>query len=342
MKTPSRSFRVAICGATGAVGREVLRTLEQRDFPVRELKLLASPRSKGVRLAFRGEELPVQVLEEESFAGMELAFFAPGAEVSRRFAPLAAGAGCVVIDKSSAHRSDPEIPLVVPEVNPEDLAGYKAKGIISCPNCSTIPMVVVLKPIDRAAGVKRVVVATYQSVSGAGRKGIDELTRQCRDLADGRETSCTCFSRQIAFNVVPHIDKFEADGYTKEEHKTVDESRRILHRPDLRVTATTVRVPVWRGHSLALNIETQRKLSREQARDLLDKSAGIQVLDDPGRNVFPTALDAAGGDFTLVGRIREDRSLENGLDLWAVADNLRKGAALNAVQIAELLLEKYL
>jgi aspartate-semialdehyde dehydrogenase len=342
MPTSTRTFQVAICGATGAVGREVLSILEQRRFPVAGLRLLASSRSQGLRLPFSGEQLPVEVLGPDSFAGMQIAFFAPGAAVSRSFAPQAAAAGCVVIDKSSAHRTDPEIPLVVPEVNAGDLADFQRKGIISCPNCSTIPLVLALGPIDRAAGIERVVVSTYQSVSGAGRQGIDELKQQIHDLEAGQAVRPRCFSKQIAYNVVPHIDSFEPDGYTKEEHKTINESRRILHLPELRLTATTVRVPVWRGHSLSVNVETARRLDPSEARELLAQAPGVEVVDDPRSLSFPTALDAAGGDLTLVGRIRKDPSIEHGLDLWLVADNLRKGAALNAVQIAEALIEKHL
>jgi aspartate-semialdehyde dehydrogenase len=338
----NKSYRVAVCGATGAVGREMVRILEERQFPVSELKLLASERSTGERIEFREEEIKVETLTEKSFTGLDLALFSAGGSISQKFAPIAADAGCVVIDNTSAFRMEPDIPLVVPEVNPEDLRDFGQRNIIANPNCSTIQMVVVLKPIDTAAGIKRVVVSTYQAVSGAGRKGVDELEQQARDLFNLREFKPGVVARQIAFNCLPHIDAFQPDGYTREELKMMNETRKIMHRPDLRVTATTVRVPVFYGHAESVNVECETKLSAEAARELLTRAPGVRVMDDPKKHLYPTNIDAAGGDDTLVGRIREDPSVDNGLDLWIVADNVRKGAALNAVQIGEVLIDSYL
>jgi len=338
----SRSFCVAVCGASGAVGAEMVSILEERHFPVSNLKLLASERSAGERITFSGDDILIEKLNRNSFVGVDVALFSAGGDVSKDFAPTAVEAGAVVIDNTSAFRMTPDVPLVVPEVNPEDIAQFHQRGIIANPNCSTIQMVVVLKPIEDAAKIRRVVVSTYQSVSGAGRSGIRELEGQTLAVFNLKEIICGSFPRQIAFNCLPHIDVFEDDGYSKEEHKMINESRKILHRPDLKLTATTVRVPVFFGHSEAVNVETERKLSAEEARRLLSKAPGIRVIDDIHNDLYPTSIDAVGIDDTLVGRIREDPSLDNGLDLWVVADNVRKGAALNAIQIAERLVEHHL
>jgi aspartate-semialdehyde dehydrogenase len=329
-------FNVAILGATGAVGVEVLKILEERKFPVKELKLLASERSAGKAMKFNGRDVPVKPVKREEFKGIEIAFFAAGGGVSLEWAPQAAAEGCVVIDKTSAYREDPDVPLIVPEVNPHHLPQYGKKGIISSPNCSTIPMVLVLKPINDAVGVKRVVVSTYQSVSGAGAAAMAEMESQSRDFLSGAPLSRRKFPHRIAFNLIPHIDSFLPDGYTKEEQKMVNETRKIMDLPDLPVSPTTVRVPVLIGHSESLNIETERVLGAAAARELLSKAPGVKIIDDPSRNLYPMPVDCAGKDETFVGRLRDDPSVRNGLNLWLSCDNLRKGAALNAVQIAEL------
>ncbi len=338
----SRSFNVAVCGASGAVGTEMVSILEERHFPVADLRLLASERSAGERMTFRGDDVQIEELNRNSFAGVDVALFSAGGDVSRDFAPTAVEAGAVVIDNTSAFRMDPEVPLVVPEVNPGDIAQFHQRGIIANPNCSTIQMVVVLKPIQDAAGIRRVVVSSYQSVSGAGRSGIRELERQSLSVFNLKEIVCARFPRQIAFNCIPHIAGFRKDGYSEEEHKMIDESRKILHLPDLKLTATCVRVPVFFGHCEAVNVETEKKLTADRARQLLSKAPGVRVVDDPEEELYPTSIDSVGIDETLVGRIREDLSVQNGLDLWVVADNIRKGAALNAVQIAERLVEHHL
>jgi len=338
----SRSWNVAIVGATGAVGNEMLRILEERDFPVGELRLLASARSAGEFLDFRDEPIPVQELTGDSFAGIDIALFSAGGDRSLEFCPVAAAAGAVCIDNSSAWRMDPDVPLVVPEVNPEEIARYGKKGIIANPNCSTIQLVTALKPLHDFASIRRVVVSTYQAVSGSGQKAIDELRVQSGELLNGRPADCKVYPHQIAFNCLPHIDIFLDNGYTREEMKMVNETRKILGDASLKVTATAVRVPVFYGHSESVNIETQRKLTVGKARDLIAAAPGCQLLDDPADEVYPMPIEAAGQDLTQVGRIREDETLENGLNLWVVADNLRKGAATNAVQIAEILAEKYL
>ena len=330
-------YNVAVVGATGAVGNEMIEVLEQRKFPVGTLRLFASERSEGKTQPFRGKDVVVETLKEDSFRGLDIALFSAGAERSAKWAPIAAQSGCVVVDNSSQWRMDPEVPLVVPEVNPHDLKWHK--GIIANPNCSTIQMVVVLKPIHDAAKIKRVVVSTYQAVSGTGKKAMDELLQQTRDLLNFRDVQCKVYPHQIAFNVLPHIDKFLENGYTKEEMKMVNETKKIMGDSGIRVTATTVRVPVFRGHSESVNIETEKKLSASEARALLSVAPGVIVYDAPEKNIYPLAVYAAGKDETFVGRIREDESIENGLNLWLVSDNLRKGAALNAVQIAEKLIE---
>jgi aspartate-semialdehyde dehydrogenase len=330
-------YIVAVVGATGAVGNEMIKTLEQREFPVGKLRLFASERSEGKILEFKDTEIPVEALNEKSFKGIDIALFSAGAERSKIWAPVAAKSGCVVIDNSSQWRMDPEVPLVVPEVNPHDLKWHK--GIIANPNCSTIQMVVVLKPIHDAVRIKRVVVTTFQAVSGTGQKAMDELLQQTTDLLNFREVKCNVYPYQIAFNVLPHIDKFLENGYTKEEMKMVNETKKILGDNSIRVTATTVRVPVFRSHSESLNIETEKKLTPNEARAILTSASGVIVYDAPEKNIYPTPIEVAGKDETYVGRIREDETIENGINIWIVADNLRKGAALNAVQIAEKLIE---
>ncbi|HXV20413.1 MAG TPA: aspartate-semialdehyde dehydrogenase [Desulfuromonadales bacterium] len=338
----SKLFNIAIVGATGAVGTEMLRVLEEREFPVQSLRLLASERSEGNFLEFAGEAIMVQKLTRDSFAGIDIALFAAGGERSTAFCPIAAAAGAVCIDNSSAWRMDPEVPLVVPEVNPGDISGYARKGIIANPNCSTIQMVVALKPLHDAARIKRVVVSSYQAVSGTGQKAIEELRIQTGELLNGRPADCKVYPHQIAFNCLPHIDVFMDNGYTREEMKLVNETRKIMGDDSIMVTATTVRVPVFYGHSEAVNVETEKKISAALARDLLAAAPGVQLVDDVRNEVYPMPIDAAGQDLIMVGRIREDESIANGLNLWVVADNLRKGAATNAVQIAEILAEKYL
>jgi len=331
-----------VVGATGAVGNEMIRILEERDFPVQELRLLASERSVGKHLTYRGREIPVEVLTEDSFAGVRIGLFSAGGSISERFAPAAVRAGCVVIDNTNAFRMDPDVPLVVPEVNPREIARYRERGIIANPNCSTIQMVVALKPIHDAVRIKRIVVSTYQAVSGTGKKAIEELAEQTRALIGGRDAEVKVYPHRIAFNCLPQIDVFLENGYTREEMKMVRETKKIMGDPDIAVTATTVRVPVFYGHSESINIETERKITADECRELLSRAPGIRVVDDPAGKRYPLAIDAAGRDETLVGRIREDESIANGINLWVVADNLRKGAALNAVQIAEILIRDHL
>ncbi|MEJ5377375.1 MAG: aspartate-semialdehyde dehydrogenase [bacterium] len=337
-----RLFSVAVVGATGAVGTEMIRILEQREFPVGKLLPLASSRSVGKKVTFKGEQIPVEELTEDSFQGIDIGLFSAGGSVSERFAPAAAARGCVVVDNTSAFRMDPQVPLVVPEVNPHAIAQFSNKRIIANPNCSTIQMVVALKPIHDFAKIKRIVVATYQSVSGTGMKAILELDAQVRAWVQGQVSEPKVYPHPIAFNCLPHIDIFLDDGYTKEELKMVNETRKILEDDSIRISATTVRVPVFRGHSEAVNIETERKLTAAQAREILSRAPGVRLWDDPAQKHYPMPILAAGGDETWVGRIREDSSVENGLNMWVVADNLRKGAALNAVQIAEILCRDYL
>jgi aspartate-semialdehyde dehydrogenase len=337
-----REYKVAVAGATGAVGRQMVACLEERNFPVARLRPLASERSIGKTVTFRGREIPVEVLGPESFKGIDLALFSAGGSVSKEYAPIAAQAGAVVVDNSSAWRMDPDVPLVVPEVNPQDIALYKKTGIIANPNCSTIQMVVVLKPLHDAARIKRVVVSTYQAVSGTGQKAVEELADQVRALFNSQDIVKKVYPHRIAFNCLPHIDVFLENGYTKEEMKMVLETKKIMGDESIAVTATTVRVPVFYGHSESVNIETERKLTPAEAREILAKAPGVKVVDDPSKNEYPMPLDAAGQDLTLVGRIREDFSIKNGLNLWVVADNIRKGAATNAVQIAEILIRDFL
>ncbi len=338
------SYKVAIAGATGAVGETLLSILAERDFPISELVPLASERSAGEQIEFAGNKITVRNLADYDFDGVDIAFFSAGGSVSREHAPRAVAAGAVVIDNTSEFRYQPDVPLVVSEVNPHAIAGYAARGIIANPNCSTMQMLVALAPIHRAVGIERINVATYQSVSGAGRSGMEELGRQTAALLNFQDVdSDTKFPKQIAFNVIPHIDDFQPNGYTKEEMKMVWETRKILEDDTIQVNPTAVRVPVFYGHAEAVHVETRDKIGAEQARALLQASAGIEVIDERKAGGYPTPVgDAAGRDPVLVGRIREDISHERGLDLWIVADNIRKGAALNAVQVAELLVENYL
>lgn len=331
---------VAVVGATGAVGREMLDTLVRRDFPHAEVRALASSRSAGTSVDFGSRTLTVQELTENSFAGVDLALFSAGGATSEKFAPCAANAGCVVVDNSSAWRMDPAVPLVVPEVNPDDLAWHK--GIIANPNCSTIQMVVALKPLHDVAKIKRIVVSTYQAVSGTGQKAIAELEAQVRQLFNGQEATCNVYPHRIAFNCLPQIDVFLENDYTKEEMKMVLETKKIMGDDAIRVTATTVRVPVFYGHSECVNIETETKLTAKEARAILSQAPGVRVLDNPGEKIYPMPILAAGEDDTFVGRIREDETIANGLNMFIVADNIRKGAALNAVQIAEVLMQRNL
>ncbi len=329
---------VAVAGATGLVGRQMLHVLEERNFPVKSIKLLASERSKGKTLTFKGETIPVEVLSEDSFKGVDVALFSAGGGTSKKFSPCAAKDGCVVVDNSSAWRMDPNVPLVVPEVNPGDIK--KHQGIIANPNCSTIQMVVVLKPLHDAAKIMRVVVSTYQAVSGAGIKALDELKEQTRAILDGKEPQCSVFPYPIAFNCLPQIpqsDAFIDNGYSTEEMKMVNETKKIMGDDSIRVTATTVRVPVFSGHSESVNVETTKKLTANEAREILSKAEGVVVQDDLSKQLYPLAPNSVGKSETFVGRIREDLSHPSALDMWIVSDNLLKGAALNAVQIAEKL-----
>jgi len=336
----AKNPKVAVVGATGAVGREMLEVLAQREFPASEIVPFASARSAGSTVEFKGAELTVRELKEDSFAGFDLALFSAGGATSEKFAPLAAKAGCVVVDNSSAWRMDPKCPLVVPEVNAHDLAWHS--GIIANPNCSTIQMVVALKPLHDAAKIKRIVVSTYQAVSGTGQKAIVELESQIAKLMNGKEAECKVYPHQIAFNCLPQIDVFLDNGYTKEEMKMVNETKKIMGDDTIRVTATTVRVPVFYGHSESVNIETEKKLTVEMVRQILAQAPGVVVEDFPEKKVYPMAIAAAGQDDVFVGRIREDESIECGVNLWIVADNIRKGAALNAVQIGEELIVRNL
>ena len=329
---------VAVVGATGAVGREMLKTLESRNFPATEVVPFASARSAGTKVPYGDSELVVRELKEDVFEGIDIAIFSAGGSTSEKYAPHAAAAGCIVVDNSSAWRMDERCPLVVPEVNPEALEGHN--GIIANPNCSTIQMVVALKPLHDAAGIRRVVVSTYQAVSGSGQKGISELETQVRQMFNLKEPEVNVYPHRIAFNCIPHIDVFLENDYTKEEMKMVHETVKIMRDPNVKVTATCVRVPVFYGHSESVNIETERKLSAKEARAILAQAPGVQVYDNPSEKMYPLAVDAAGEDATYVGRIREDDTIPNGLNMWIVADNIRKGAALNAVLIAEELVRR--
>ena len=334
----SKEYRVAVVGATGAVGRAMRSILAERDFPVKQLVALATAKSAGMKLDYRGDEVIVQELTPDSFKGIDLALFSAGGGTSQQYAPVARDTGCVVVDNSSAWRMDPDVPLVVPEVNPDDVDWHK--GIIANPNCSTIQMVVVMKPLHDAVPITRVVVSTYQAVSGTGAKAINELVQQTGNLLAGREPEIAVYPYQIAFNCLPHIDVFLEDGYTKEERKMVDETKKIMGDDSIAVSATCVRVPVQNSHSESVNLEFAAPMSVERARELLANAPGVQLMDDVANKVYPMPILASGKDDTYVGRIRLDPTVANGLNLWVVADNLRKGAALNAVQIAELLAQR--
>ena len=342
MGQSGRKFNVAVAGATGAVGGAMLDVLARRDFPIRELRLLASHRSVGKTLKFKGEEIPVQLLTKDSFSDIDVALFSAGAARSLEFAPAAADAGAVVVDNSSGFRMEPDIPLVVPEVNAHAIARYKKRGIIANPNCSTIQMLVALKPIYDKAGIKRIVVSTYQAVSGTGAQAIAELKEQVRAYAENRPMVAEVYPHRIAFNCLPHIDSFLPTGYTKEEMKMVHETHKIFEDSSIGVTATAIRVPVVFGHSEAINIETKEKITADEAKKLLADAPGIKLVDNPENFEYPMAIDCEGNFETLVGRIREDDTIDNGLNLWVVADNILKGAALNAVQIAEVVTRDYL
>jgi aspartate-semialdehyde dehydrogenase (peptidoglycan organisms) len=332
-----KSYNVAILGATGAVGQTMIKVLEERNFPVNEIKFLASERSAGKEVEYYGMKYKVEAVCEEAFENVDIALFSAGGERSKKWAPIAASKGAVVIDNSSAFRMDPEVPLVVPEVNPEDVKWHK--GIIANPNCSTIQMVVALYPIHKVKKIKRIIVATYQAVSGAGATAIEDLELETKAVMEGKYFYPRALPHHIAFNVIPRIDNFEPNGYTKEELKIINETRKIMHEPDIKVSPTCVRVPVYVGHSEAVTIETQEPITAEEAREILKNAPGVVVEDDPFNNVYPTPIEVAGKDDVFVGRIRKDLGFENGLSMWIVGDNLRKGAATNAVQIAELLVK---
>ncbi len=338
-----RKFNVAVVGATGAVGETLLSILAERDLPLGQVHALASERSAGSTVAFGNRELIVEDLAQFDFSQVDIGLFSPGASVSKEYAPKAAAAGCVVIDNTSQFRYHPEIPLVVPEVNPDAVGDYERHGIIANPNCSTIQMLVALKPLHDAVGVERVNVATYQAVSGTGKDAIEELAHQTANLLNGRPVECKVYPKQIAFNALPHIDVFQENGYTKEEMKMVWETRKIMGDDSIQMNPTAVRIPVFYGHSEALHIETREKLSAERARELLAAAPGIEVLDRHEDGGYPTAVtESSGTDAVYVGRIREDISHPRGLDMWVVSDNVRKGAALNTIQIAEVLIRDYL
>ena len=334
-------YKVAVVGATGNVGREILNILAERHFPIDKIVALASRRSLGTELSFGDEILSTKDLEQFDFSGWDIALFAVGSEATKLHAPRAAKAGCVVIDNSSLYRYDPDVPLIVPEVNADAIFGYSKKNIIANPNCSTAQLVVALKPLHDYANITRVVVSTYQSVSGAGKEGMDELFEQSRNIFVGDSADAKKFTKQIAFNVIPHIDSFLDDGYTKEEWKMMVEVKKILD-PKIKLTATCVRVPVFVGHSEAVNIEYEREMSAETAQSILREAPGIMLIDKREDGGYTTPVEAAGDDATYISRVREDPTVDNGLAFWCVSDNLRKGAALNAVQIAELLGRRHL
>lgn len=330
-----KEYNVAVMGATGAVGVEMLKILEERKFPLKSLKLLASERSAGKEMIFDGRKIKVELLTKDSFKGIDIVLASAGASISKQFVNDILKAGALLIDNSSAFRMEKDVPLVVPEINPEDVKWNK--GIIANPNCTTIIMIVPLKPLHDYGKIKRIVMSSYQAASGAGAKAMAELEQQARDWAAGKELKVEKFQYQLLFNLIPHIDVFTENGYTKEEMKVVNETRKIMHSPEMQITCTTVRVPVLRAHSESINIETEKKITPEKARELLQKAPGVKVEDDPTNKKYPMPLFAAGKDEVFVGRIREDFSRENCLNLWVSGDQIRKGAALNAVQIAEII-----
>lgn len=337
-----KQFNVAIAGATGAVGELMIQVLEERNFPVGEMRFLASSRSAGKVLKWKGNDLAIQEMTKDSFEGIDIALFSAGGGRSKEFAPAAVDAGAVVVDNSSAFRMEDDVPLVVPEVNPEDIGLYTKRGIIANPNCTTIIMIVALKPLYNYSRVKRVVVSSYQSSSGAGAQAMAELIRQTKDWSAGKPLEVSAFQHQLLFNVIPHIDSFSENGYTKEEMKMHNETRKMLHDDQIRVSATCVRVPVLSAHSEAVTIETERAITAEKARELFNDAPGVEVLDDPASNTYPMPLFVAGQDTCYVGRIRKDYSADNALSFWVVGDQLRKGAATNAIQIAEILARDHL
>jgi aspartate-semialdehyde dehydrogenase len=330
-----KNYHVAIVGATGAVGAELLRVLERRGFPVADLRLLASARSAGGSVTFRGDKIDIQELTADSFAHVDLCFFSAGSEISRRFAPIAREAGAIVIDNSSVFRMEPDVPLVIPEINGEDVRTHR--GLIANPNCTTAVALMAIYPLHRAFGVRRVFAASYQAVSGSGQRAIQELKEQIESAAEDLQSTPKVYPHPIAFNVLPHVDVFLESGYTKEEMKMQNEGRKIMHLPEFQASVTCVRVPVYRAHSVAVNAEFERKVSVDQAREVLAKAPGLELVDEPYNNRYPTPLEVAGKDNCQVGRVRLDCALENGLAFWVSGDQLLKGAALNAVQIAELL-----
>ena len=337
-----KKFNVAIAGATGAVGKLLIQVLEERNFPVGEMRYLASSRSAGKTMQWKGEDVVVQELTEDSFDGIDIALFSAGGGRSKEFAPAAVKAGAVVVDNSSAFRMEADVPLVVPEVNPEDVGRYTERGIIANPNCTTIIMIVALKPLHDFANVKRVVVSSYQSSSGAGAQAMEELIQQTKDWVAGEKIDVSAFQHQLLFNVIPHVDSFADNGYTKEEMKMHNETRKMLHNDEIQVSATCVRVPVLTAHSEAVSIETDKEITPEKARELLAAAPGVEVMDDPAANSYPMPLFVGGQDTCYVGRIRSDYSAPNALTFWVVGDQLRKGAATNTVQIAEILASDYL
>ena len=339
-----KEYNVAVVGATGMVGEEMASILEERNFPIKEIIFLASEKSVGKTIHFKGEGMPVNALDKNSFRGIDVALFSAGGKVSKEYAPIAVKSGAVVIDNTSYFRMDEDIPLIVPEVNPEDIAQYKNRGVISNPNCSTIQMVVALKPIYDNFGIKRIVIATYQATSGAGKKAVDELIYETKAFFEFKlsDYKPVAFPHKIAFNCLPHIDVFLEDGYTKEEKKMVNETRKIFHNKNIKITATCARIPVIRGHSEAINVETKKVFDIEKLKQLIASQEGCKLVDNPDNSLYPLALDASGKDEVFVGRIRRDKSIKNGINMWVVSDNLRKGAALNAVQIAERLTKQYL
>jgi aspartate-semialdehyde dehydrogenase len=337
-----KQFNVAIAGATGAVGELMIQVLEERNFPVGEMRYLASSRSAGKVLKWKGEDLFIQEMTRDSFDGIDIALFSAGGGRSKEFARAAVAAGAVVVDNSSAFRMEEDIPLVVPEVNPEDIGLYRKRGIIANPNCTTIIMIVALKPLYNYSRIKRVVVSSYQSSSGAGAQAMAELIKQTKDWSAGKPLEIKAFQHQLLFNVIPHIDSFSDNGYTKEEMKMHNETRKMLHDDQIQVSATCVRVPVLSAHSEAVTIETEREITSEKARELFKAAPGVEVLDDPASNAYPMPLYIAGQDTCYVGRIRKDYSAANALTFWVVGDQLRKGAATNAVQIAEILARDHL
>lgn len=324
---------IAIVGATGVVGRECIKLFEERNFPLNDIKLFASSQSVGIKIPFNSDELSVQEITDQILQDVDIAIFSAGSEVSKKYAPIAVSSGCVVIDNSSHWRMDDRCPLVIPEVNAHTLDNHR--GIIANPNCSTIQLIVVLAPLHNIGKIKRIIVSTYQSVSGTGQKGINEIEKQTRQIFNLQQPEVTIYPHRIAFNCIPHIDSFLDNDYTKEEMKITNETKKIFDDPAIKVTATCVRVPVFYGHSESVNIEMENKITPQQARAILSQAPGVCVYDNPKENMYPTPLDATGEDLTFVGRIREDHSIDNGLNLWIVADNVRKGAALNAIQIAE-------